>query len=159
MKSSSWALMTVLCLSTAPAWAAQQITHFQDWAVASDLQNGRQICYSFTQSLTATHPTKECGAAVIVVTHTPPHRDRVVISPCRPYGAGQATLALTVDKTTLPFQSKGKFAYAQQGPEVVTAFRRGMKATVPGPTGGGTETFSLRGFAAAYDSMQKDCEG
>jgi invasion protein IalB len=145
--------------AAAPAEAAQKLKHFQDWAVSHYHQHGKVICYAFTQALAMHHGGGGCDVAVLVVTHAPPRHDRVVVSPCDQYGAGQTALTMSVGDSHLGFEPRGKYAYADLPPAAVKAFRIGMEAKIPGPTGHTAETFSLRGFTAAYDALGRECVG
>lgn len=149
----------LLLLAAVPAHAAQHVARFKDWAVSSYSQKGHRICYTFTQALTEHRSRGKCGVAVLVVTHAPPRHDRVVVSPCKQYGAGQRALTMTVAPKHLGFHAHGQYAYANASAAAIAAFRRGMKATIAAPAGHRDEAFSLRGFAAAYDDMRKKCVG
>ncbi|GAB0117001.1 invasion associated locus B family protein [Acidisoma sp. 7E03] len=159
MKIPLSAAIGLLMLATAPAHAAEHVARFKDWAVSSYTAKGHRICYSFTQALRTHHGKGRCGVAVLVVTHAPPRHDRVVLSPCQHYGAGQKALTMGVGTKHLGFHTRGQYAYANESDAAIAAFRRGMKAHVPGPAGSRDEVFSLRGFAAAYDAMRKTCVG
>lgn len=159
MKRLLSAAAGLLMLSAIPAHAAEHVARFKDWAVSSYTAKGHRICYSFTQALRTHHGKGRCGIAVLVVTHAPPRHDRVVVSPCQQYGAAQKALTMTVETQRLGFHTRGQYAYANESAAAIAAFRRGMKAHVPGPAGNRDEVFSLRGFAAAYDAMRKTCLG
>ncbi|HTI02156.1 MAG TPA: hypothetical protein VL752_14500 [Acidisoma sp.] len=149
----------LLLLAAAPAYAAQHVARFKDWAVSSYTQKGHRICYTFTQALTERRSHGKCGVAVLVVTHAPPRHDRVVVSPCKQYGTGQTALTMAVGTKHLGFHARGQYAYANASAAAIAAFRRGMKATIAAPAGHRDEAFSLRGFTAAYDDMRRQCVG
>jgi hypothetical protein len=159
MRSGLVAATAVMLMAAIPAYAAQPVTRFKDWATSSYMQNGHRICYSFTQAILGRRRHGGCNTAVLVVTHAPPKHDRVVVSPCHPYAPHQAALTMTVGTKHFGFHPRGKYAYAAAGPAAVAAFRAGMKATMPPPQGRPPELFSLRGFSTAYDAMRSACIG
>ncbi|MCB8880315.1 hypothetical protein ACELLULO517_08730 [Acidisoma cellulosilytica] len=159
MKPVIGVVAAVMLTVAVPAYAAQPVTRFKDWAASSYRQNGHRICYSFTQAILGRKRRGGCNTAVLVVTHAPPRQDRVVVSPCHPYAPHQAALTMTAGTRHFAFHPSGKYAYAAAGPATVAAFRREMKATLPAPQGRPKELFSLRGFSAAYDAMRSACIG
>lgn len=159
MKKLLSAAAGLLFLAAVPAHAAEHVARFQDWAVSSYTSKGHRICYSFTQALTEHRHKGRCGVAVLVVTHAPPRHDRVVVSPCQQYSAGQKALSMAIGTKHLGFHARGQYAYANESAAAIAAFRRGMKASIAAPGGHRNEAFSLRGFTAAYDNMRKKCVG
>lgn len=159
MKTILSAAAGILFFAAGPAHAAEHLKHFKDWSVSSYSAKGHRICYTFTQALAAPRGQGQCGVAVLVVTHAPPRRDHVVVSPCRHYGPGQATLTMSIGPKHLGFHTRGQYAYANEQQATIAAFHQGMRASIPAPAGQKDEVFSLRGFAAAYDAMRKDCIG
>ena len=159
VKSALGAVTALMLVAAVPAYAAQPVTRFKDWAASSYMQHGHRICYSFTQAILGRKRHGGCNTAVLVVTHVPPRQDRVVVSPCHAYAPHQAALAMTVGTRHFAFRAHGKFAYAATGPAAVQAFHREMKASIPAPQGHPRELFSLRGFSAAYDAMRRACIG
>jgi len=156
---SGLAVALAMMAAAIPAYAAQPVSRFNDWATSSYMQNGHRICYSFTQAIHGRKRHGGCATAVLVVTHAPPQKDRVVVSPCRSYAAHQSALTMTVGTKHLDFHPHGKYAYAHSGPAAVAAFHRGVSASMPAPPGRPRELFSLRGFSAAYDAMRSACIG
>ncbi|HEX3982427.1 MAG TPA: hypothetical protein VHX12_01915 [Acidisoma sp.] len=155
----SLAGLVVLMSAVASAHAAQSTTRFEDWRATSQVQNGRPICYSFTQAILRRGVKGGCNSAVLVVTHAPPKHDRVVVSPCHPYAPGQSALRMAVGTTRLGFHAHGHYAYADAAPAAVRAFRRGFEASIPASGRHPRELFSLRGFSKAYDAMRAQCIG
>ena len=124
-------------------------------------EGGQTVCYAFTRAqssapnLSGRHETD----VVLTVTERPAGRDAVAISAGFAYPAG-AEVVLAVDKTELPFYTSGRSAFARDGHAVAMAFdhARSAVAKSPGPRGVAvSDTFSLRGFAAAYAAINKTC--
>jgi hypothetical protein len=68
---------------------------------------------------------------------------------------------MQVDTTGLDFYTAQSNAFARDGQAAVAAFQRGQEALArsTGPRDGRTvvDTFSLRGFSAAYAAISKAC--
>jgi hypothetical protein len=68
---------------------------------------------------------------------------------------------MQVDQNGLDFYTSQRNAFARDGKAVVAAFEKGSRAIArsPGPNGGQpvTDTFSLKGFSAAYQAIAKAC--
>ena len=100
------------------------------------------------------------GKVVLTVTQRPSGRDTVAISAGFPYRK-DATVTLQVDTTGLDFYTSQSSAFARDGKAAVAAFQRGQEAQArsPGPRDGQVivDTFSLRGFSAAYAAINKAC--
>ena len=135
--------------------------NFEDWKAATHAEGGQTVCYAFTRAqssapnLSGRHETD----VVLTVTERPAGRDAVAISAGFAYPAG-AEVVLAVDKTELPFYTSGRSAFARDGHAVAMAFdhARSAVAKSPGPRGVAvSDTFSLRGFAAAYAAINKTC--
>ena len=70
-------------------------------------------------------------------------------------------MTVQVDTTGLDFYTAQSNAFARDGKAAVAAFQKGQQALArsPGPRDGQTvvDTFSLRGFSAAYAAINKAC--
>ena len=145
--------------ATHPAAAAgpKQIGKFEDWTAATHTESGQTVCYAFTrvQSSAPTLPGR--GAVVLTVTERPSGRDAVAIEAGFAYPAN-ASVTVQVDQTGLEFYTAARAAFAREGKAAVAAFQRGSRAIArsPGPKEV-TDTFSLKGFGAAYAAIVKAC--
>jgi hypothetical protein len=109
------------------------------------------------QSSSPTLPGR--GDVVLTVTQRPSGRDAVAITAGFPYAAN-AEVMVSVDKMDLPFYTSGRSAFARDGNAVTAVFDKGraVVAKSPGPKGVTiSDTFGLRGFAAAYAAINKAC--
>ena len=71
-----------------------------------------------------------------------------------------ADVSVQVDRTELAFFTAGRSAFATEGKQAIDAFERGATAVArsPGPRGARVQdTFSLRGFTASYEAINKAC--
>ncbi len=100
------------------------------------------------------------GEVVLTVTERPTGRDTVAISAGFPF-AKDAAVTMQVDTAGLDFYTAQSSAFARDGKAAVAAFQKGEQALArsPGPRDGQTvvDTFSLRGFSAAYAAINKAC--
>jgi invasion protein IalB len=160
------ALLSVALLAPLAA-AAQQppqprlIGEFQDWTAAVLGSGAQQICYAFTRPQgTSQGAPANRGVVMLTVTHRPEGRDQVALRAGYRYPAN-AAVEVTVGTQTLAFFTAGSDAFARDAAAAIAAFRRGITATAvgPAPTGGGrvTDSFSLRGFTAAYGAISREC--
>jgi hypothetical protein len=135
----------------------KQIGKFEDWTAATHAESGQNVCYAFTrvQSSAPTLPGR--GAVVLTVTERSSGRDAVAIEAGFAYPAN-TSVTVQVDQTGLEFYTSGRNAFARDGKAAVAAFQRGNRAIArsPGPKEV-TDTFSLKGFGAAYAAIVKAC--
>lgn len=142
--------------ATSAGTAPKEIGQFKNWIAATHVENGHTNCYAFTRAGNE-DPATGTGP-VLSVTNRPTGRDQVAISG-GPAFPKDATLTVQVDQTGLDFYTAGHDAFARDGKAAAAAFEKGSSAVarVPGPHGTQTLTFSLDGFTAAHDAMNKAC--
>ena len=146
-----------------PAHAAAKpgpklIGKFDDWQAATYQEGGQTVCYALTHASPAGALSGR-GQVVLTVTQRPTGRDAVAISAGYAYPAN-AAVTLQVDQASLDFYTAQRSAFARDGPAVVEAFGKGKQAVAKGPgprSGTITDSFSLRGFEAAYAAIAKAC--
>ncbi len=134
------------------------IGRFDDWTAATDQEAGQSVCYAFTRAAASTPALPGRGDVVLTVTERPGGRDAVAISAGFAYPANAAVAGLA-DATTLDFYTAQRSAFARDGHAAVAAFQRARQlvAKSPGPKGAVADTFSLKGFNAAYAAIVKSC--
>jgi hypothetical protein len=147
----------------APAAAAgpKSIGKFDDWTAATHQESGQTVCYAFTRAQSSAPALAGRGPVVLTVTERPSGRDAVAIEAGFAYGAN-AAVTMQVDQTALDFYTDKRNAFARDGKAVVVAFQKGSRAIArsPGPKDAQvTDTFSLKGFSAAYAAIVKACPG
>ena len=141
----------------------KSIGTFEDWQAATHQEAGAPVCYAFARA-TPSDPAPPGqapgqGEAVLTVTHRPGGRDTVAVSSGAAYPAG-ATVQVQVNQSQLSFYTNARSAFARDGKAAVAAFEKGRTATVrsTGRRGASaSDTFSLRGFTAAYAAINKAC--
>jgi hypothetical protein len=135
----------------------KQIGKFEDWTAATHAESGQTVCYAFTRAQSSAPVLPGRGSVVLTVTERSSGRDAVAIEAGFAY-APNATVTLQVDQTGLEFYTAGRNAFARDGKAAVTAFQKGSRAIArsPGPKEV-TDSFSLKGFGAAYAAIVKAC--
>lgn len=139
--------------------APKSIGTFTDWQAATHQEGGQLVCYAFTRASASTPAVPGRGAVVLTVTHRVDARGAVALSAGFAYPAN-ADVTVQVDKTELGFYTSGRSAFANESKAAIDAFTRGTTAVArsPGPRGGRVQdTFSLRGFTASYEAINKAC--
>jgi hypothetical protein len=133
---------------------------FDDWIAATHQESGQTVCYAFVRAKNSVPTLPGRSEVVLTVTERPAGRDAVAISAGFPYPKS-ATVTVQVDTAGLDFYTAQSSAFARDGKAAVSAFQKGEQAMArsPGPRESQTvvDTFSLRGFTAAYAAINKAC--
>jgi hypothetical protein len=132
---------------------------FDDWTAATHQEAGQPVCYAFTRAQSSIPPMTNRGAVILTVTQRVSGRDAVAIEAGYAF-APNATVSVQADQTGLDFYTHQRAAFARNGHDAVTAFRASSRAIArsPGPHEATiTDTFSLKGFSAAYEAIGKAC--
>jgi hypothetical protein len=145
----------------APAKAAgpKAIGTFDDWIAATHQEAGKPVCYAFTRAQSSSPALPGRGGVVLTVTQRASGRDAVAIEAGFPF-APNATVDVQADQTGLDFYTAQRAAFARNGHAAVVAFQGAGRAIArsPGPRDTKlTDTFSLKGFSAAYAAISKAC--
>lgn len=139
--------------------APKKLGAFEDWTAATHQEGGATVCYAFTYPSHSVPAVPGRGEVVLTVTERPAGRDEVALSAGFAYAAG-ATVTVQVDQSGLDFYTAQRNAFARDGRAVIAAFEKGSVALArsPGPRETPVvDTFSLRGFSAAYAAINKAC--
>jgi invasion protein IalB len=139
--------------------APKQIAQIDDWTAATHEEGGQTVCYALTRAQSSNPNLPGRGDVVLTVTERSSARDTVAIEAGFDY-AKDTSVTVQIDQTGLDFYTRERDAYARDGKAAVAAFQRGERAIArsPGPKGQQvTDTFSLKGFSAAYAAIVKAC--
>jgi len=146
-----------------PAFQAagpKPIGKFEDWTAATNKEGGQTVCYAFTRAASSAPAVSGRGDVVLTVTERPSGRDAVAISAGFAYPPN-ASVAVVIDaQPALDFYTAQRSAFSRDGHMAVERFLKGRQlvATSPSPKGARvTDSFSLRGFHAAYAAIVKAC--
>jgi len=146
-------------VATPKTAAPKKIDTFEDWIAATHQEAGQPVCYAFTRAQSSIPPLPARGEVVLTVTQRASGRDAVAIEAGFPF-APNATVSVQADQTGLDFYTHQRAAFARDGHAAVTAFQGAARAIArsPGPRDTTlTDTFSLKGFSAAYAAIGKAC--
>lgn len=144
-----------------PAAAApKELGRFEDWIAATHPESGQTVCYAFVPAKNSAPALPGRGQVILTVTERPSGRDAVAITAGYTYPK-DAAVTMQVETTGFDFYTAGSDAFARDGKAVVVAFQKGVQAVsrAPGPKEGQViaDTYSLRGFSAAYAAINKAC--
>jgi hypothetical protein len=175
MRTIPLTLASLLCVAALPALAQTKSSHpparhptvaqpkklgtFEDWTAATHEEGGANVCYAFTYPASSVPKLPGRGEVVLTVTERPTARDEVALTAGFAYAPG-ATVTVQVDQTALDFYTAQRNAFARDGKAAIVAFQKGSQAQArsPGPRDAHVvDTFSLRGFSAAYAAITKAC--
>ncbi len=138
----------------------KELGKFDDWIAATHEESGVTVCYAFVPAKNSAPAVPNRGQVILTVTQRPTGRDAVAITAGYIYPKG-ATPTMQVGTTGLDFYTSGSDAFARDGHAAVAAFQKGDVALTraPGPREGQViaDTYSLRGFSAAYAAISKAC--
>ena len=143
----------------ATSGAPKAIGTFDDWIAATHGDGAQMVCYALSRAQTSTPKLPGRGEVVLTVSERATVRDTVAIEAGFDY-AKDAAVTVQIDQTGLDFYTRGHDAYARDPKAAVAAFQRGDRAIArsPGPHKEQvTDTFSLKGFSAAYAAVVKAC--
>ncbi|MDE2516578.1 MAG: hypothetical protein KGL12_11170 [Rhodospirillales bacterium] len=147
-------------LAAAPAKdAPRALGTFADWTAATHGSGKAMVCYAFTRASDSAPAIPHRGAVLLSVTEREGGRDEVTLSAGYPY-AKDAAPSLQVDTKSFDLYTAGDNAFARDGHAAVAAFQRGSTTIAhgTGPRGQAVvDTFSLKGFSAAYAAIVKAC--
>jgi hypothetical protein len=139
--------------------APKLIGKFDDWIAATHPESGVPVCYAFTRAQTSIPALAGRGRVVLTVTQRPSGRDAVAMEAGFSFAA-DATVTVQADQTGSDFYTHQRAAFARDGHAAVVAFKASGRAIArsPGPHDATvTDTFSLKGFTAAYEAISKAC--
>lgn len=150
-------------LSAAPAadkaGGPKALGVFDDWQAATYAEGGQTVCYAFTRPKSSAPAVAGRGQVLLTVTQRAKLRDAVSLGAGFAYPA-KAEVKVNADATELDFYTDKRSAFARDGHAAVVAFQRAREAVAHSPEAKGkpvVDTFSLRGFSAAYAAISKAC--
>lgn len=135
---------------------------FEAWEAATYQESGHTVCYALTRPVSSNPALSGRGQVFMTVTQRPSGRDVVALSAGYAYPAN-AKVSVQAEKANLEFYTAPaapRSAFARDGHATVESFARAGQAIAKGPGPRGavvTDTFSLRGFGAAYAAINKAC--
>ena len=137
----------------------RSIGKWGDWEAFTSREAGATVCRALSRPFSSVPAVAGRGEPMLTATKWLNRPDTVVLAPGRA-GAGTAAVELRVGSALFSFASGPDGASARDGAAVVAAMKRGLQAVArfEEPSGArATDTYSLRGFRAAYGAMRRAC--
>ena len=167
MKTIRTAIASIAILSPLAAMAASSPTPlgpnkgvYGDWIAATYGTGSSKICYAFTKPTHSSPALSHRGMPMLTVSERHGSRDEISVTPGYDYPP-KASVTMHAGKSSIPFYVQDNIAFTGHVTDALTAFKRENVATATssGPRGVKTVTdsFSLRGFTAAYNAIVKAC--
>lgn len=158
------ALLSTLPFMSAEAGEPRLLSTHGEWAAYTFTENGNKVCYMASRPAKAEGNYTRRGEIYALVTHRPAEGTRDVFSYITgyPYEAG-SEVSLQIGNESFVLFTQDDTAWApdaQTDREIAQAIRAKSRMVVKGVSSRGTQTtdtFSLRGSAAAHDAISEAC--
>ena len=149
----------------AAAQSVRRIGDFKDWSTYTSQESGGQVCFIASTPLSSEGNYTQRGKVFAIVSVRPAEDRGAEVSlvagyPLKP----ESTVSVDVDGAAFEFFTREDTAWLPGGQELdqamISAMRRGLTMVVKGTSSRGTlttDTYSLRGFTAAYGAMDAAC--
>ena len=135
-----------------------------EWFAWQDTEAGKRVCFMHATPQDMAPKGVTRGSVLLMVVHRPGDNARNVVSVVAGYTfAANSVVTVTIDRADFPMFTKddGAWAYtADQDAAMVRAMISGSRMTVKGTSSRGTtttDTYSLAGFTAAHDAIDRAC--
>jgi hypothetical protein len=171
VKAYRLCLTAVICGATIGSLLVLQSAHaglinnFGDWHAFNESEGGNKMCYVGSTPKKQKGKYKKRGETYILVTHRPAEKTRGVISIKAGYTYKKDTdVQVNVGSQRFSLFSDKDHAWARDTAgdrKLIAAMRSGSQMIVTGISGRGTktyDTYSLSGFTAAYNAINKACK-
>jgi hypothetical protein len=127
---------------------------YGDWIAATYQQGGQTVCYAFTRAR-GVGQEASASAPLLTITERPSSRDEVAITGGPAYPK-DASVMLQAGSAGIEMYAAGHDAFARDPKAAVAGLRRSGQAVLRTQSHG-ADTFSLQGFAQAYEAIVKAC--
>jgi len=157
--------MTACLASLSIQAAAGEIGRFGDWTAYEDGSGANKICYMGSSPQKSQGNYTRRGSIFFLVSHRPGDKVRgeVALETGYPFKKGSDATAVIDGKTTFKLFTQGESAWnsgAGADRKMVAAMKKGGRMVVKGRSQRGTlttDTYSLKGFTAAFDAISRAC--
>jgi len=147
------------------AQAAGLIDTFDDWSAFADKEGGKPLCYMASIPQKSEGDYAQRGDTYVMITHRPAENTvgEVSIRAGYAYKEGSDAEARIDSNQPIKLFTYKDFAWARDADgdrAMVAAMKAGGTLIVKGTSGRGTltiDTYSLKGFTAAYAAISKAC--
>lgn len=141
------------------------IDNFDDWSAFSETENGKPLCYMASLPKTSEGDYSQRGDTYVMVTHRPAEKTVGEVSVRAGYTYKEGSeVEVRVDggPAFMLFTDQG-FAWTREAKAdqaLIAAMKAGAGMVVKGTSSRDTlttDTYSLKGFTAAYQAIGKAC--
>lgn len=157
-----WVVQAMLSAPVA-AETPKPVGSYGDWQALTYEENGKPVCYVFTEPAKKEGQYTSRGQVYALVTHRPADQKLNVFTIIAGYTFKEdsdAILEIGDQKFTLFTQEGMAWATDEDDAKIVDALKKGAGMVVHGTSSRGTETvdtYSLKGFSKAYDAIGGAC--
>ena len=141
------------------------INGYEDWYVFSMKQDSANVCFLSSKATKSEGNYSKRGDVLFIVTHRPTKKERGVINLRAGYNFKEDLDAvITIGKHNFSLFTQGSDGWAKDSQTdiaIVKAVIGGSQMFINGISSRGTkttDTFSLKGFTAAYKAASKACK-
>ena len=155
-------------LVPAPLAAAEQtfVAAYRDWGLFTYDDGERELCFITSEPKQQDGNYERRGPPAVLVTRLPaePELDEVSVQSGYTYEEGSDVEVVVDGEARFSLFTQGEYAWTR-GPEdddaLIEEMKAGLEMTVRGTSTLGTyslDTYSLLGFTAAYEAMDRTCD-
>jgi len=159
------AILTVALAGRAKAQEFKPIGNFGTWETYAGKEKTASICYMGSEPRKARGKYKRRGQTLVAITHRPSEKSNNVVNVQAGYVYQKdSPVQLIIDGAEFELFTAGGNAWsadAKTDAALVRAMRAGSTLIVQGMSNRGTvttDTYSLKGFSAAHNSVNKACK-
>ena len=158
-------LFCVLAGLGAPASAGTSLSKHGDWEAFTGRESGKLVCYMGAVPTKSRGKYTKRGRTFLLITHRPAEKSKNVISLQAGYTFKKTSeVELAIGETSFKLFTDEQWAFASDTAtdnELVKSMIGGAALVVRGLSSRGTQTtdtYSLKGFTAAYKAIGKACK-
>ena len=151
--------------NSARAQEANLINSFEDWYVFSIQQNNANVCFLSSKAIKSKGNYSKRGEVLFIVTHRPAEKEFGVINFRTGYVFKKSLDAIiSIGSRKFSMFTQGGDGWAKDSKtdkSIVKSMIHGSQMFINGTSSRGTktmDTFSLKGFTAAYKAASKACK-
>ena len=160
------ALASVFTLVAATASSAgTALGKHGDWEAFTEQESGKLICYMGAEPIKSVGKYTNRGRTFLLITHRPAEKSKNVISLQAGYRFKKTSeVKLVIGESSFKLFTDEQWAFAANSAtddDLVKSMIRGAALIVKAVSSRGTQTtdtYSLRGFTAAYKAIGKACK-
>ncbi len=157
-------VLVLAVLAPGASKAATVIGTFGDWTAFKGREDGKKVCYIGAEPTKSLGKYKKRGDIYILVTHRPAEKKTGVVSITTGYTYKQGSeVEAAVGAVTFRLFTDRDMAWAYDAKAdraLVRAMKAGLNMVIKGTSAKGTkttDTYSLKGFSAAYRAIGIAC--